>query len=84
MSFDHLIRPLQHINWNRQTNLFCCLEVNDEYDEFKLRRLLHREIGGLGAFQDLVYVTSRATVQVVEVRPVGHETASSLASLRPQ
>jgi hypothetical protein len=34
--FDHLIRPLKHVDWNCQTNLFGCLDVDDE---FKLRSL---------------------------------------------
>ena len=56
-SLDHLIRPLEHAVRNCQTNLFCRLQVDDE---FKLRRLLHRQISRFGAFQDLVHVNGRA------------------------
>src|SRR5213594_1632008 len=52
-SLDHFIRPLEHVERNCQTNLFCRLKVNDE---FKLRCLLHRQISRFGAFQDLVHV----------------------------
>ena len=72
LPIDHLIRPLEHAAWNCQTDLFCRLEVNDE---FKLRCLLHRQISRFGAFQDLVHVNSRAPIEVIEVRPIGHETA---------
>src|ERR1700754_3513345 len=68
---DDLIRPLQHAAWNCQSDLFCRLEVNDE---FKLRRLLHRQISRFGTLEDLVYVHSRAPIEVIEVRPIGHET----------
>ena len=44
-------------------------------DKFKLRRLLDRQIGRFGAFQDLVDVNSRAAIEVIVVRPVGHEAA---------
>src|SRR4030095_9194145 len=69
---DHLIRPLEHADWNCQTNLLCRLKVNDE---FKLRCLLHRQISRLGTFQDLVHVNSRAPIEVIEVHPIGHETS---------
>ena len=44
-------------------------------DELKLRCLLHRQISRFGTFQDLVHVNSRAPIEVIVVRPVGHETA---------
>ncbi len=37
-------------------------------------RLLHRQISRFGTSQDLVHVNSRASEQVIEVRPVRHET----------
>ena len=59
-------------DWNCQANLFCRLEVNDE---FKLRRLLHRQIGRFRSLEDLVHVVGGLAEQVLVVRPVGHETA---------
>ena len=53
---DHLIRPRQHVRRNRQADLFRGLQIDDELE---LRRLLHRQIGGLGAFQNFVHVDSR-------------------------
>src|SRR5262249_46298026 len=70
--FDHLVSPCEHLRWNRQSNLFRGLQVDDK---LKLRRLLHRQISRLGAFQDLVHVNSRAPKEVSGVWPVGHETA---------
>ena len=72
LHIDHLIRPRQHIRRNRQADLFRGFQIDHK---FKLRCLLHRQIGRFGAFQDLVDVNSRAPIQVIEVRPVGHETA---------
>src|SRR5438128_6749367 len=71
VSSDHFIRPLEHADWNCQTNLFGRLEVNDE---LKLRRLLNRQISRFGTFQDLVHVNSRAPIEISGVRPVRHET----------
>src|SRR5438094_611278 len=68
--FDHFIRPRQHIGRNRQADLFCCLEIDDQ---FKFLRLLDRQFGGLSAFQNLVHIRSSAPVQVGEVHAVGHE-----------
>src|SRR5919108_5480793 len=69
---DDLIRLLEHADRNCQTDLFGSLEINDE---FKLRRLLHRQISRFGTFQNLVHVTSRTPIEVSAVYPVGHETA---------
>ena len=37
------------------------------------RGLLHRQVGGLLAFEDAIDVSGRALVPVVQVRPVGGE-----------
>src|SRR5262249_62411085 len=69
---NHLVRPLQHADRNRQADFFRRLEINDE---FKLRRLLYRQITGLCALENLIYVVGGLTVQVSVVRPIGHEAA---------
>jgi hypothetical protein len=69
---DDLIRSRQHIRRNRQSDLFGCLEVDDQ---LKLRRLLHRQISRLGTLQDFVHVNTRAPKLVSGVRPVEHEAA---------
>src|SRR5438132_4468866 len=69
---DDFIRPREHFDWNCQANLFCCFKVNDE---LKLRRLLYRQLSRFRALEDLVYVVSGAAEQVVDVRPIEHQTA---------
>jgi hypothetical protein len=44
---DHLVCPVQHRLRNRQADLLGRLEV---YHQLELRRLLHGDISGLGAF----------------------------------
>src|SRR4249920_3173702 len=71
-SLDHSIRSREKFRRECQSDLFRCLQVDHE---FKLRCLLHRQISRFGTFQDLVHVNSRAPIEVIEVRPIGHETA---------
>src|SRR5258706_9819001 len=54
------------------TNLFCRLEVDDE---FKLRRLLYRQVGRFRSFENFVYVVGGLSIEVIVVHAVGHETA---------
>ena len=58
-SSNHPVRSHRHIRWDRQTNLLCRLEIDDELE---LLRLFHRKIGGLGAFEQFVF-TSASSVQ---------------------
>ena len=71
--FNQLIRPRQHRRRDRQAERFGRLKV---YDQLELRRLLHGEIGGLGALEDLVDVRRRTSIEVGVVRPQGGQTAS--------
>jgi hypothetical protein len=71
-SLNHLIRPHQHVGRNRQADLLSRFEIDDELE---LLRLLHREIGKLSAFEDLVHLGSGAPIKVIEVRPIGHKAA---------
>src|SRR6266849_8061409 len=57
--FDHLIRPLQERLRDREAEGFRRREVDDE---LKFGGLLHRQIGGLGALEDLVDVDGQALV----------------------
>src|SRR5262244_3099439 len=52
---DHPVRPRQHIRRNRQADLFCRLQIDDE---LKLCRLLDRQVGRLRAFQYFIYISS--------------------------
>src|SRR5215831_16215332 len=71
-SLDHLIRSRQHVRRNRKADLLGGLQIDDELE---LRRLLHREISRLGAFQNLVHIRGSAAEQVGGVRAIVHESA---------
>src|SRR4029453_288044 len=45
-------------------------------DQFKFGRLLNRQVGRLGAFENLVYVRRCATKIVYEVLAIAHQTTS--------
>ena len=64
---DDLIRPREEFGRKCQSDLLCRLQVDDE---LKLGRLLHREIFGLNALQDLVNVPRYLPVAVRTVRTV--------------
>jgi hypothetical protein len=49
-SLDHLIRPREHVSRNRNADLFCGLQIDHQ---FKLGRLLDRQIRGLGTLENL-------------------------------
>ena len=69
---DHFIRSRKKFGGKCHTDLFCSLQVDHK---LKLRGLLHRQVSRFGTYQDLVHINSRVPKEVVEVRPVGHETA---------
>src|SRR5262249_38314885 len=71
-SLNHLIRPRQHFDWDCQTNLFCCLEINDK---LKLCSLLYRQFSRFSTFQYLVHVNSSAAEQIWIIGTIGHKTA---------
>src|ERR1700737_1140366 len=54
---DHLIRPQQERLGNRQAEGLGGLEVDDQLE---LRRLLDREVGGLGAVENFVDIVGGA------------------------
>ena len=57
-SLDHFIGPHEHRRWDRQAQSLGGLKVDDQLE---LRRLLYWEIGGFGAFQNLVNIVGGAT-----------------------
>ena len=70
---NHLIRPVEQRLWNVDANLLCRLETDHQLE---LRRLLDRQIGGLGSLEDLVHINGDAPVTIRVVRRVGYESAS--------
>src|SRR5262245_23595605 len=69
---DQPSRPGEHLRWNRHTNLLSSLQIDHQ---LKLCRLLHRQIGRLCSFQDLVYVIGYALVALYDIGTVVHEPA---------
>src|SRR5262249_55141382 len=70
-SLDYLVRPIQQRLRNYDTDLLGGLEVDHQ---LKFRRLLDRQIGGLGTLQNPVHVIRYASVVLSVVSPVGDET----------
>src|SRR5262249_43579114 len=73
LSSDDLVCSHQDVGWNGQTDLLGGLEIDHQLE---LRWPLNRQIGGLSSLQDLVHVNSRAPIDVIEIRSVGHQPAS--------
>src|SRR6266576_39255 len=69
-SLDHLIRPHQHIRRNRQANLLGSLKIDHE---LKLLWLFHREVRGLGAFQNLVHIRGGTAVLIGYIGCIRHK-----------
>src|SRR5713101_4410501 len=69
-SLDDLIRPPQQRRRDPQPEGLGGLEVDDQLE---LRRLLDGQVGGLGAFENLVHVGRGAPKQISSVRSIGHK-----------
>ena len=65
--FDHLVGAAEQRHRKGETQRLGGLQVDHQLE---LCRLFDRQIGRLGAFQDLIYLGRGATVHVREVRPV--------------
>src|SRR4030095_30247 len=79
-SLDKLIRAHEKGLGNRHAESVSCLHVDDQLEP---SRLFHGQVGGLGAFQDLVHETGGAPEHVGNVRSVRHETSSICKLSRP-
>jgi hypothetical protein len=69
---DHLIGQEEQRWRHRDPQYLGGLQVNDQLE---LRRLLHRQVGGLGTLQDLVHIRRPAPVPVRRARPLADEAA---------
>ena len=67
-SLNHPVRSLQDVRRDRQADLHCRFQIDDELE---FRRLFHWEISGLSALQNLVHVRSGTPEQVGKARAVG-------------
>ena len=70
--FNHLVRPLQERRRDRQAESLGDLEVDHEFER---SGLLDRQIGGLGAPENLVDVASGPPLHLGNIHSVGHEAA---------
>src|SRR5262245_41287256 len=71
VSSNDLIRSRQHVRWERNADLLGGFQIDDE---LKLRRLLDRQVGGLGTLQNFVNVVRNASVAGHHVRSVVHQS----------
>jgi hypothetical protein len=69
-SLDHLVRSRQHSLRDRDADLLRRLEIDHQ---LKLRGLLHRKMGGLGAFENLIRVCGGAAAQINKAHAAGHK-----------
>src|SRR5438270_6645966 len=69
---DHAIRAKQNRLRNIQSESLSSLEVDDQLE---LCGLLDWKVRRLCALEYLVHVAGRAPEQLLEVRPIGHQTA---------
>src|SRR5262249_48876255 len=68
---NHSIRPCQHVRRDREADLLGCLQIDHQLE---LNRLLNGEIGGFGAFQNLVRVGGGTSEHFGNARAVIYET----------
>src|SRR6266853_2096978 len=69
---DDLVRLEEERRGNRDPQRLRGLQVDEQLE---LRRLLHRQVGGLGTLQDLVHIDGSAAADVERAWPVGYEAA---------
>src|SRR5450631_2358803 len=69
-SLNHFVGAQQYRLRNREAERLRCLEVDDKVE---LGRLLDRQVGRIGALENLVHIASGATEKVSKVRSIGHQ-----------
>jgi len=72
VSLDHLVGAQENGGWNFQTDGSRRLEIDDQVE---LRRLLHRKISRLGAFENSIHILGRAAKLTIPVDAVGYQAA---------
>src|SRR5262245_47809171 len=72
-SLDQLVGALVEVKGNVESERLGRLQVDDKLE---FRRLQNREVGGLGAFEDLTTVGADLTIHAHTIGVVGHQPAS--------
>src|SRR5437879_3449693 len=72
--FDHFVGGSEQPCRNSQSERSHSLEIDNK---FELRRLLDRQVSGLGALEDFIDIDGKISENAVKVRTVGHEATSS-------
>src|SRR5262245_46892309 len=72
-SLDHFVSEREQLVGNLQTERVGGLAIDDQLE---FRGLLDREVGRLGALEDLVHVLRGTTVQLPNIDTVGHQPAN--------
>ena len=70
--FDHIICNREQRVWHGETERLGGLEIDDALE---LGRLLHRQVGWIGAAQDTVDIRSRAIIEISGINSVRQQTA---------
>ena len=78
-SFDLSVRAQKNRGWNGKAKRLGGLHVDHEFER---RRSLDRNVGGLGAFEDLVDEDGGATIECQKVRAVAEESPASAYSTK--
>src|SRR5207237_193573 len=71
-SLDDLVGAHEDRSWNRQAEVLCGLEIDDEVELCRLRKA---QLGWVRSFQDAVDLACRAAEIVRHVGAVGHQAA---------
>src|ERR1044071_3349130 len=69
--FDYPIRPRQHVCRNREMDLLCRFQVNNQLE---LCWLFNGQVSGLCALQYFIDIDGRPTEQFVRLRSITHES----------
>src|SRR5215470_17807427 len=67
---DHFSCLRDECGWNGYAERLSGLEI---YHKLKSSGLLHRQVGGLRAFQNFGHVSGGSSEHILGVRPIGHQ-----------
>src|SRR6266849_516285 len=79
-SFNHLVGTREQRWRHDKAERFCSFKIQDK---FEFGWLLYRKLPRLLALEDTIHVGRRASVDIQQVGPIGHETAAgNIKSIR--